>query len=144
MKTLLKTCATAALIVISICTMADGRPEKRTINLSMAKLALDHYLEVITEGESIGLEQLFAPEFCQRIQTEKSKSHSRSEIINFLKKQRGEKLNCITSYQVLEQCPNSMIAKVTLKFENFTMTDLVTLINEDGAWKVLTSVHTYQ
>lgn len=124
--------------------MAESRPEKRVVNLSMAKFAMDHYLDIITQGESIGLEQLFASDFSQRVQTGKSKSYSRSELISFLKKQRGAKLNCITTYKVLEECPNSMITIVTMKFENFTKTDLVTLINEDGAWKVLTSVHAYQ
>ncbi|ULT26935.1 nuclear transport factor 2 family protein [Sphingobacterium sp. E70] len=37
-----------------------------------------------------------------------------------------------------------MIAKVTMKFENFTMTDLVTLVREGDSWKVSKSINSYK
>lgn len=144
MKTLVTTCLASILVVVSMYTMADGRPEKKIINLSMAKLAINHYTEVVTEGQYQGLEQLFASDFCQRIQGLKFPNHSRSEIIRFFKKQRGEKMNCKTNVQIIEECAHYMIAKVSMKFENFIKSDLITLINEEGNWKVLTSVHTYE
>lgn len=144
MKTLIKIGLASFLVVLSIYTMADGRPVKRIINFSMAKLAIHHYIDVITEGQYQGIEELFASDFCQRVQGLKFPNHSRSELISFLKKQRGEKMNCETTLQILDECAHYMIAKVIMKFEDFTKTDLITLINEDGNWKVMASIHTYQ
>lgn len=38
---------------------------------------------------------------------------------------------------IIEELADYMVAKVTLKFENFSKTDLVTLIREGNDWKVV-------
>jgi hypothetical protein len=60
-------------------------------------LALDHYLAVTTAGESAGVEQLFAEDFNQKFQASNAESHGRSEIVKFLKKQKGEKRARVTA-----------------------------------------------
>ena len=65
MNTLAKTFAAAALIAVSTFTMATGKPvgdssKKAVVNLSTADLAIDHYVAVMTEGQSAGVEQLFS------------------------------------------------------------------------------------
>ncbi|WP_343565996.1 nuclear transport factor 2 family protein [Sphingobacterium sp.] len=142
MKTLVKTFLAAALIAVSTCTMAAD-PGK-TLNLSTADLAIDSYVSVITEGASGGVEQLFASDFSQKIQGQTGRTNKRSEVISFLKKQKGEKLNCTTNTEILEESENYMVAKITMKFETFTKTDLVTLVNEAGTWKVASSVNSYK
>jgi hypothetical protein len=148
MKTLVKTFAAAALIAVSTFAMAAEGPgsksEKANVNLSTADLALDHYVAVTTEGESAGVEQLFAGDFSQKIQASNSQSNGRSAVIKSLKKQKGEKLNCAVSTDILEESADYMIAKVTLKFEDFTKTDLVTLVREGNDWKVSTSINSYK
>jgi len=144
MKTSIKIGLATFLVILSFCAMADGRPVKRSINFSMAKQAIHHYMDVITEWQYQGIEELFALDFCQRVQGLKFSNYSRSEIISFLKKQRGEKMNCQTKLQIIDECAHYMIAKVIMKFESFTKIDLITLINEDGNWKVIASIHTYQ
>lgn len=57
-------------------------------------------------------------------------------MVKSLKKQKGEKLNCAVSKDITEESPDYMVAKVTLKFENFTKIDLVTLEREGNNWKV--------
>ncbi|ULT22387.1 hypothetical protein KUH03_23490 [Sphingobacterium sp. E70] len=61
-----------------------------------------------------------------------------------MKKQKGEKLNCSTNTEILEESENYMVARITMKFETFTKTDLVTLVNEAGSWKVASSVNSYK
>ncbi|UIR54902.1 nuclear transport factor 2 family protein [Sphingobacterium sp. SRCM116780] len=143
MKTLVKT-FTAALIAVSTCTMAAEKPEKGMLKLSTANLAIDSYVSVMTEGQSAGVEQLFGSDFSQKIQGENGKTNSRSEVIAFLKKQKGEKMNCKTNIQIIETSADYMIAKVTMQFEDFTKTDLVTLVNEGGSWKVSKSINSYK
>ncbi|WP_312340584.1 nuclear transport factor 2 family protein [Sphingobacterium sp.] len=148
MKTLVKTIAAAALIAVSTFAMASEGPGSKTaktnVNLSTADFALTHYVAVTTEGESAGVEQLFAEDFSQKIQATGLKSNSRGEVVKSLKKQKGEKLNCTVSTDILEESPDYMVARVTLKFEDFTKTDLVTLVRDGKEWKVSKSINSYK
>ncbi|KKO92843.1 hypothetical protein AAW12_02615 [Sphingobacterium sp. Ag1] len=148
MKTLVKTFAAAALIAASTFAMAAEGPgakaTKTNVNLSTADLTLNHYVAVTTEGESVGVEQLFADDFNQKIQATDAQSNSRSEVVKSLKKQKGEKLNCKVSTDILEESADYMVAKVTLKFENFNKTDLVTLERVGNDWKVSKSINSYK
>jgi hypothetical protein len=148
MRTLVKTFAAAALIAVSTFAMAAAGPGATAtpvnVNLSTADFALEHYVAVTTEGESAGVEQLFASDFNQKIQATNAQSNSRSEVVKSLKKQKGEKLNCTVSTDILEESADYMVAKVTLKFENFTKTDLVTLEHVGNDWKVSKSINSYK
>jgi len=148
MKTLVKTFTAAALIAVSTFAMAADEPvsksEKVTINLSTADFALEHYVAVTTEGESAGVEQLFAEDFNQKIQSANAQTYSREAVVKSLKKQKGEKLNCTVTTDIIEESADYMVAKVTLKFENFTKTDLVTLERVGNEWKVSKSINSYK
>ncbi|WP_288812134.1 MULTISPECIES: nuclear transport factor 2 family protein [unclassified Sphingobacterium] len=148
MKTLVKTFTAAALIAVSTFAMAAektvSKTEKENVNLSTADFALDHYVAVTTEGESAGIEQIFATDFNQKIQATNAQSYNRSAVVKSLKKQKGEKLNCTVTTDIIEESADYMVAKVTLKFEDFTKTDLVTLVREGDSWKVSSSVNSYK
>jgi len=148
MKTLVKTFAAAALIAVSTFAMATEGPgsksAKANVNLSTADFALEHYVAVTTEGESAGVEQLFAEDFNQKIQASNAQSHSREAVVKSLKKQKGERLNCVVSTDIIEESADYMVAKVTLKFEDFTKTDLVTLERVGNDWKVSKSINSYK
>ena len=148
MKALVKTFAAAALIAVSTFAMAAEGPgsksAKANVNLSTADFALEHYVAVTTEGESAGVEQLFAADFNQKIQSSNAQSHSREAVVKSLKKQKGEKLNCEVSTDILEESADYMVAKVTLKFDSFTKTDLVTLERMGNEWKVSKSINSYK
>ncbi|WP_312340609.1 hypothetical protein [Sphingobacterium sp.] len=148
MKTLVRTFAAAALMAVSTFAMAAEGPgsksEKANVDLSTADFALEHYVAVTTEGESAGVEQLFAEDFNQKIQASNAQSNNRSEVVKSLKKQKGEKLNCKVSTDITEESADYMVAKVTLKFENFTKTDLVTFEREGNSWKVSKSINSYK
>ena len=149
MRTLATTFAAAALIAVSTFTMAAAKPEvpnpkKAVVNLSTADLAIDHYVAVMTEGQSAGVEQLFTSDFSQKVHASADRTNNRSEVISFLKKQKGEQLNCKTSTTIVEQASDYMVAKVTQQFEGFTKTDLITLVNDGSNWKVSQSINTYK
>jgi tRNA A37 threonylcarbamoyladenosine modification protein TsaB len=148
MKAIVKIFAAAALIAVSTFAMAAEGPgakaTKTNVNLSTADFALEHYVAVTTKGESAGVEQLFAADFNQKIQATNAQSNSRSEVIKSLKKQKGEKLNCTVSTDIMEESADYMVAKVTLKFENFAKTDLFTLERVGNDWKVSKSINSYK
>ncbi len=145
MKSFVRNCTAIALIALSTFTMAAERwgdkSEKTNINLSTAGLAVDHYLAVTTKGESVGVEQLFTDDFNQKIQANSILTYGRSAVIKSLKNQHGEKLNCKVNIKIVEKSVDYMIAKIAMKFDSFSMTDLVTLVYENGDWKVSRSIH---
>ncbi|MGE8377458.1 MAG: nuclear transport factor 2 family protein, partial [Sphingobacterium sp.] len=113
--------------------------------LSTAGFALEHDVAVITEGQSAGVEQVFAADFSQKVQSSSNGgTHSREEVVKYLKKQKGEKLNCTVTSDIIEESADFMVAKVTLAFEEFTKTDLVTLVREGNSWKVSKSINSYK
>ena len=109
-----------------------------------ADLAIDHYVAVMTEGQSAGVEQLFTSDFSQKIHASNDETNSRSSVISFLKKQKGEQLNCKTNTTIVQQSADYMLAKVTMQFDGFTKIDLVTLVNDGGKWKVSQSINSYK
>ena len=148
MNTLIKTCTAAVLMTVSTLAMAAHGPkrklEKTRVDLSIADFALAHYVAVTTEGESTGLEQLFAEDFNQKIQTANVQTYGRKAVIKLFEKQKGEMLNCKVHTKIIEKSPDYMVAKITLKFEHFRMHDLVTFVYDDGEWKVAKSIHSYE
>jgi hypothetical protein len=148
MKVFVKTFAVAALTALSSFAMATGRPvskpKKVSINLSTADFALQHYVTVTTAGGSVGLEQLLTQDFSQNIQASNIKTYGRRVVIESLKKHQGEIMNCKTNIKIVERSSDYMIAKIVLKFNSFSMTDLVTLVYDNGIWQVSKSIHSYQ
>ncbi|WP_312338927.1 nuclear transport factor 2 family protein [Sphingobacterium sp.] len=148
MKTLVKTVAAVALIAVSTFVMAADKTasisEKAIVNHFTADLTLEHYVAVITEGESRGVNQLFTGDFNQKTQSTEAKAIGRDQLVEFLKSQKGEKLNCRVNTQIIDESADYMIAKVTMKFEHFTKTDLITLVREGSCWKVSTSINSYK
>lgn len=148
MKTLMKIGVVIALIACSICLVTAAtpvsKPERTNVNLSTSDFALMHYVAVTTAGESRGVDELFTMDFIQTIQGVNTRSYGRSTVINLLKAQHGEKLNCRVQMRIVEKSTDSVIAKITLKFNNFNMVDLVTIVYDDGAWKVCKSIHSFQ
>lgn len=147
MKTLMKIFTFAALTAVSTFAIAAEGPvtksESVMVNLSTADLALDYYVAVTTKGESASVEQLFAENFIQKIQSSNVQTYERKALIKSLKKQKGEILNCKVIMKIVEKSTDYMIAKIILKFQHFSMTDLVTLAYEAGSWKVSESIHSY-
>lgn len=146
-KVFAKACLVAVFITMSASAMAvvgpGSRSNKENVNLSTVDLALNHYIAVTTKGESAGVEQLFARDFSQKIQASNVSTYGRHVVIQFFKNQHGEVLNCKSNIKIVEKSTDYMVAKISLKFENFSMTDLVTFVYDHDGWKVYQSVHSY-
>jgi len=82
--------------------------------------------------------------FSQKIHSTNAQAYNREAVVKSLKKQKGEKLNCTVSTYILEESADYMVAKVRLKFEDFTKTDLITLVREGNSWKVSKSINSYK
>lgn len=67
----------------------------------------------------------------------------RSSIALFLKATKGLKYDCKTSYEILDEAGQTCIAKTTMKFDNFTRVDYITLSKSQDGWQVSKVLTTY-
>lgn len=146
MKTLSKNLAAVAMIALTTFSIATATPSvKRMANLSTAQLTIENYVDVITAGQSEFVDQILAKDFNQKVANKDAiVKNERAQVVDFLKKQKGEKLNCKTTTKILEQTNTYVIAKVTMEFEGFTKVDNITLVKENNTWKVSSSMNSYQ
>ncbi|MDF2517646.1 MAG: hypothetical protein K0R59_2942 [Sphingobacterium sp.] len=99
--------------------------EKKLFGLFLSKqISVAQFIETYFTGISSSYEYILSIPAIHRVflsvGLNSAKSNSRSEVVKYLKKQKGEGLQCAVSTEILEESADYMVAKVTLKFESFT------------------------
>ncbi|SEM00389.1 Putative lumazine-binding [Olivibacter domesticus] len=142
MKTLMTTFF-AAFIFVS--ASAFTKAENKSSRLATADNSINLYIETITNGNVENMDTLFGSQFILNTNANgKVISHSKTQIIGFLKGQKNVKQNCSATYIVMEQSEDYSIAKVEMKYRDFTKVDYVTFSKEGTDWKVNQVVTTYK
>ncbi|GAA4807460.1 hypothetical protein GCM10023231_40830 [Olivibacter ginsenosidimutans] len=143
MKTTVNTILTTIAIIASIHVSLAAHPE-RELNRRAANTTLDQYVATITKGNTNDIDQLFSESFTHKINSNrKLTTHNKKELVDFLKNGKNIEQNCKTAYTVIEENTNYALAKVEMKYENFTKVDYVSLGREGNEWKVSNVVSTY-
>lgn len=132
----------AAILIIS--ASAFAKAETKASRLATTTNSVDLYIESITKGNVESLNDLFSAQFRQNTNANgKVTTHTKEELVNFMKRQKNIKQNCSSSYTLIEQNATTAIAKVEMKYRDFTKVDYVTLGREGNDWKVNQVVTTY-
>jgi len=141
-KTLMTTFL-AAIIFVSASAFAMA--ETKSSRLATADNSVNLYIETITNGNVENINELFGSQFIQNTNTNgKVITHNKEQVIGFIKGQKNVKQDCSTTYTVMEQSGNYSLAKVEMKYPDFTKVDYVTLSKEGADWKVNQVVTTYR
>lgn len=135
MKTLANTFLAVALIVVSTFTMAIAKPKvpnkKTVVNLSTATLAIDHYVAIMTAGESAGLEKLFTSDFTQKINAKEGRTNSRTRSLQYRLSSTSLLLcNCSILYLTLFSENSNYCGWFTLSYVNRLARLSMALINK--------------
>ena len=101
------------------------------------------FLEASTLGQATLNEELLAKDFQYYSASAPDITYNKKQYSEFLKSTKGLKYNCKTSYQILDESGNHCVAKVIMKFENFTRVDYITLNRSTDSWKVSKVVSTF-
>lgn len=142
MKTLI-TSFFAAILFLSVSAFANAATNPS--RLATADNSVNVYIEAITKGNMEHVNELFSKQFRQNTNANgKVITHSKEQVIGFLKAQQNVKQDCSTTYTVIEQSGNYSVAKVEMKYRDFTKVDYVTLGKEGADWKVNQVVTTYK
>jgi len=130
--------------IVLISTTAFASAETRMLNKVATAGTIDRYIAAVTKGGTDNLTLLFSDDFNHQINNKgKVTVHNRAQVIGFLRGNKYLTQNCNTSYTLIEQNNNNAIAKVEMKYGEFTKVDYVTLINDGNRWKVSNVVSTY-
>ncbi|HWV74081.1 MAG TPA: nuclear transport factor 2 family protein [Pseudosphingobacterium sp.] len=142
MKTFLTTFLTAILFVSA---SAFAKAETKSTRLASADSSVHLYIETITNGNVENIDELFSSQFIQNTNTNGNlTTHNKELLIGFIRGQKNVKQDCSTTYTLLEKGGDYSIAKVEMKYRDFTKVDYVTLTKEGADWKVNQVVTIYR
>ncbi|WP_134090106.1 nuclear transport factor 2 family protein [Olivibacter sp. XZL3] len=131
-----------AIILFSSSAFASATEDR---NLSTAENAIHEYIDGITLGRTENIEALFAESFKRNTAGNGAVySHSKKQVVDFLKQNRNLKQNCITQYDVIEQSAQFALAKLEMRYPEFTKIEYVQLCREGSEWKINQVTTTYK
>lgn len=137
-----KTLATIASAFIMITSMSAFAIEKSSpLKHAASATAVSDYLQATTRGTTTQ-EDLFADSFAYS-NTANGDSFDKKAYTDFLKAHQAIQFDCETSYTILDETGKTCIAKATMKFDNFTRVDYITLQQGSEGWKVSKVVTSY-
>ena len=133
MKKTLATIATALIMISSMSSFAANKTNPIRSEASAA--VLTSYLKATTLGGTSANTYLFAEDF-EYSNAANGDRFTKKEYSNFLEAHKGIQFDCETTYEILDESGDTAIAKVSMKFDNFTRIDYVTLSQSKDGWKV--------
>lgn len=140
MKTIITTIASAILMISTFSGFAAEKFNPlRDMN---TKGIVTVYLEATALGNIEFNKDLFTNDF-EHLNAVNNTKNGKKAYIQFLKQNKGLQYDCKTTYQILDECGKSCIAKASMEFENFTRVDHITLNHTKDGWKVSKVVTTY-
>lgn len=130
-----------ALVAATSVSFAKGKLPRNTNPITV----IDSYMQINTLGNTEGIQHLFSNDFkWTQSSNAKTKSYNKSELVQFLKAQKGLIQNCKSTYTIIEKNDNCVMARVEMKYENFTKIECITLCNENQEWKINQIIESYR
>lgn len=133
MKNLIKTLLTFSFMIVACSFVkADPKTASKPMNYTLTK-----FIEGTTLGEISGLPVLLDDGFKMDINCgSRTFSFNKKQVVDFMKKTKHIVQNCSTTYKVVEENDDVTIAKVEMKYPNFTRVNYVTLVNHGSYWSI--------
>ena len=139
----MKTLQNIALIIFFTLTSSGFTQANPKPTLAMDQV-LTAYIDCTTQGNLENVHQVFSENFRHTINRNgKPFSINKKEMLDFLKETKNVQLNCKTSYSIVEESGDCVIAKVSMQYDLFTKVDLVTLCRGTNGWEVSQVISTY-
>src|SRR5690554_5670082 len=141
MKTLFKSLLTFSFMILA-CSFVKADPNtgsKKSMDYTLTK-----FIEGSTLGEISGLPVLLDDGFKMDINCgNRTLSYNKKQVVDFIKKTKNIVQNCTTDYKIVEENSDFTIAKVEMKYPNFTRVNYVTLVNHGIYWSITNVSTTY-
>ncbi|MFD2147983.1 hypothetical protein [Mucilaginibacter antarcticus] len=129
MKTLKTIFLGLALLVVSTATFAA----KSAASLSKEEV-INMYVAALTQGKIDGVENILHRDVKHTLHRgEKEFNLNKKQILESLKANANVKQACEVNTTIMEEGFNGTVVKVTMKFEGYTRTNLITISNNKDA-----------
>lgn len=130
-----------ALVALTTNSFARDKKIKNTNPITV----IDSYIQITTEGNTEGIQHLFSKDFkWTQSSNAKTKTYNKSDLITYLKSNKGLIQNCKTNYNIVEKNDNCVIARIEMKYDTFTKIECITLCNENQEWKINQIIESYK
>ncbi|MFC6100439.1 nuclear transport factor 2 family protein [Olivibacter domesticus] len=143
MKTFITTIVVAFMLTSG--TFATTIEKVKRSKIAAINLTLEQYTNAVSKGQVAGIDQLFCEQFHQRY-TGKKKTFifNKSELVGFLKGNKNFQQDCETDYSIVDENNGMAIAKVTMKYRNFSRVDYVTISQNGVGYQISQIVSTFE
>lgn len=130
-----------AFVAIATASFAKDKRVKNTNPTTV----IDSYIQITTKGNTEGIQHLFSKDFkWTQSSNAKTKTCNRTDLITYLKSNKGLIQNCITTYSIVEKNNNCVIVKIEMKYDSFTKVECITLCNENQEWTINQIIESYK
>lgn len=138
MKKTILTIATALVMTLTSFANSTITP----LNVKDAKSVLLTYLEATSVGNTDFNNFIFTNGFSYK-NTANGDKYGKRDYLAFLKENQGLSYNCEKQSEIISQNSKTTVAKTTLKFQDFTRVDEITLKHSKKGWKISKVVTSY-
>lgn len=132
----------ATIIALLMSFGASAKEKTNPLKSYDSKAIALTYLQTISTGNTLFNKHLYTSDFEYRNVSNNQITY-KTAYLQFLKKNKGLKFDCTTTYEILDQVGASALGKATFKFKNFTRVDHITLQQTTEGWKISKVVTTY-
>ena len=117
--------------VTNASTLTDDGEEKAV------KSVLSTYIDAFCHGKIKGFASLLDDDL--KMTTKRGKkviTFSKSEVLESLRTTAHVEQNCQTGFEIVEQTPGQIIAKVNMDYGSFVKENFLTLVETEKGWKI--------
>jgi len=145
MKTFVTSLVTAFIILSSSAFAASEGKTSRS-NVVAINNALDQYTAAVSKGEVNQLDQLFSEQFHQRYSSKKNgNTFNKTQVVNFLKANKNiVQQQCKTDYSIVDEGKGFALAKVAMKYPNYSRVDYVTIVQNGNGYQISQVITTFE
>lgn len=142
MKTLKKTAALLALILLGVSTVKAELPVRKG---NVASQVIDQYIEARTMGKVEGISTLFSDQFMQYVKCNlPGFCENKEKFLKQIALTKGHVMNCETELTYLEETDEILVAKIEFKFPTFSRMEYITLHNQEEGWQLVSISIAYE
>ena len=120
--------------MVNAAVKADPRTNKAKLTV---QAAIKGFVDAFANGKIKGFSEMLDPDVTFTT-TRRGEviSFTKTEMLDDLKKSANIVQNCQTKYEIIESLPNQALVKVTMKYENFSKENLITLTDSNKGWRI--------
>jgi len=124
-------------LVMMVATISFAKADDRTESMQSMSASINNYVNLIKFGDVKNFNKIFTEDAKFTISSNgKVVSHSKSEELSFLTKNKGVTQQCEVLSSIMVNTESYTLVKVSQVYDTFTRENYVTLVKSGNDWKI--------